>query len=46
MGLFQRALETYEANSGLIGVYRAGREPLAPVGHILTNANIEVTLNT
>ena len=45
MGLLQRAVETYDANAALIGVYREGREPLAPIGHILTNADIEITLN-
>ena len=45
MGLLQRAVETYDANAVLIGVYQAGRDPLAPIGHILTNAGIEVTLN-
>ena len=45
MGLLQRAVETYDANSGLIGVYQTGRDPLAPIGHVLTSANIEITLN-
>lgn len=29
----------------LAGVYREGHEPLAPIGHVLTSANIEITLN-
>lgn len=45
MGLLQRVIETYDANTALIGVYRDGHEPLAPIGHILTSANIEITLN-
>ena len=45
MGLLQRAIETYDANAGRAGVYEDGREPLAPIGHILTSANIEITLN-
>ena len=45
MGLLQRAIETYDANAALVGVYRDGHEPLAPIGHILTSANIEITLN-
>ena len=45
MGLLQKAVETYDANSTLIGVYRDGHEPLAPIGHTLTNANIEITLD-
>ena len=45
MGLLQRAIETYDANADLIGVYREGHEPLAPIGHTLTSPNIEITLN-
>ncbi len=45
MGLLQRAIETYDANTDLIGVYKVDHEPLAPIGHGLTSANIEVTLN-
>ncbi len=48
MGLLQRAIETYDANAGRAGVYQDGqdgREPLAPIGHILTSANIEITLD-
>ena len=33
MGLLQKAVETYDANAKLIGVYQAGRDPLAPIGH-------------
>lgn len=46
MGLLQKTLETYEAMEALAGVYEEGREePLAPVGHIVTRAQIEVTIN-
>lgn len=46
MGLLQKAIETYEAMEGLAGIYEAGRdEPLAPIGHIVTKAQIEVTIN-
>ena len=45
MGLLQRAIETYDANENLIGVYREGHEPLAPISHIIANADIEITLN-
>ena len=31
MGLLQKAVETYDANAKLIGVYQAGRDPLAPI---------------
>ena len=46
MGLLQKALETYEALEGLVGIYEDGKEePLAPIGHIVTKAQIEVTIN-
>lgn len=45
MGLFQRAVETYDSSQSLAGVYRAGHEPLAPIGHTLTSAAIEITLD-
>lgn len=44
MGLLQKAIETYDAMEVLAGVYEEGREPLAPVGHIVTRAQIEVTI--
>lgn len=45
MGLLQKALETYQAMEGLAGIYEEGKEPLAPVGHIVTKASIEVTID-
>lgn len=45
MGLLQKAVETYDVNAALIGEYRADKDPLAPIGHTLTNANIEITLD-
>ena len=46
MGLLQKALETYEAMEGLAGIYEEGKEePLAHIGHIVTKAQIEVTIN-
>lgn len=45
MGLWQKAVETYDANLRMVGVYEENHEPLAPIGHTLTNANIEITLN-
>ena len=46
MGLLQKALETYDAMERLAGVYEEGKEPLAPVGHIVTKAQIEVTIDS
>ncbi len=45
MGLLQKAVETYDAMSGLAGRYEEGKEPLAPVGHMVTKAQIEITLD-
>ena len=45
MGLLQKALETYDAMERLAGIYEEGKEPLAPVGHIVTRAQIEVTID-
>lgn len=45
MGLLQRAVETYDANLNRVGVYEEGHAPLAPIGHIITSANIEITLS-
>ncbi len=45
MGLLQKALETYDAMEALAGVYEEGKEPLAPIGHIVTKAQIEVTID-
>ena len=45
MGLLQKAVETYEAMNHLVGVYQEGKEPLAPIGHIIANAKIEVTIS-
>jgi len=46
MGLLQKALETYEAMEGLVGIYEEDKEePLAPIGHIVTRAQIEVTID-
>lgn len=46
MGLLQKALETYEAMKALAGIYEEGKEePLAPIGHIVTKAQIEITID-
>ncbi len=46
MGLLQKALETYEAMEKIVGIYEEDKEePLAPIGHIVTKAQIEVTIN-
>ena len=45
MGLFQKAVETYDCNQNLVGVARENCEILAPISHTLTRANIEVTID-
>lgn len=46
MGLLQKACETYDAMAYRAGtVYAEEKEPLAPVSHILTRAQIEITLD-
>lgn len=45
MGLLQKALETYDTMEQLAGIYVEGKEPLAPIGHIVTKAQIEVTID-
>ncbi len=45
MGLLQKACETYDLHASLAGVYREGHEPLLPIGHNLSSAKIEITLN-
>lgn len=45
MGLFQKAVETYDVHESLAGVIEEGKEPLAPVGCITTAAEYEITVN-
>ena len=45
MGLLQKAWETFECHAHLAGVTREGHETLAPVSHLLTSAEIEITLD-
>lgn len=44
MGLFQRALETYESHS-LFTQNTDGISAMAPVGHIVTRADLEITVD-
>ncbi|MBQ7146535.1 MAG: type I-C CRISPR-associated protein Cas8c/Csd1 [Lachnospiraceae bacterium] len=45
MGLFQNAVETYDAMKELAGVAISERKALAPVGHMTTKAKIEITID-
>lgn len=46
MGLLQKALETYECYHNHASQHREGEDMMAPVGHIVTRANIEITLDS
>jgi CRISPR-associated protein Csd1 len=45
MGLLQEAIKTYDCMSDYAGKIQAGKEPLSPVGHIITHAQIEITVD-
>lgn len=45
MGLLQKACETYDCHACYVGLLREGHETLAPISHILTSAQIEITLD-
>lgn len=46
MGLLQQAMKTYDSMSRIVGVTGGdGKEPLAPVGHITTKPQIQITIN-
>ena len=45
MGLLQRAVETYDAHQHLVGKNLDGHETLAPICHIVTRADLEITLD-
>lgn len=46
MGLLQKAVETYDAMVGRVGiVYENEREPLAPISHIMARPQIKITLD-
>lgn len=45
MGLLQKAVETFDCHAALAGKIREGHEPLVPVSHLLTRAQLEITVN-
>lgn len=45
MGLLQEAIKTYDCMHELVGKMEAGKEPLAPIGHVIRNAQIEITVD-
>lgn len=45
MGLLQKAVETYDSHESLVGAYIEGKAVLAPVSHIVTRADLEITID-
>lgn len=45
MGLLQKAVETYDSHRAYASNNREEQTMMAPVGHIITRAEIEITLN-
>ena len=45
MGLFQKAVETYDCHRDYVGTYHTDHAILAPIAHIVTRASLEITLS-
>ena len=45
MGLLQKAVETYNCHEQLAGRYLEDHAVLAPVGHTVTKADLEIVLD-
>ena len=45
MGLLQKAVITYNSHENLVGKIIEGHNVLAPVSHIVTSADIEITID-
>ncbi len=45
MGLLQKAVETYDFHRDFVGKQREGHQTLAPVSHIVTSADLEITID-
>ena len=45
MGLLQKAVETYDSHLNYASQNREGQSRMAPVGHIVTRAELEITLD-
>lgn len=45
MGLLQQAFKTYQAHNKEIGRITENTEPLAPISHMITRAQIEITVD-
>ncbi len=45
MGLLQKAVETFDCHNAYVGVVREGHHVLPPISHIVTSAQLEITLD-
>ena len=45
MGLLQKAVETYDSHQAYASLNREGQAVMAPVGHVITRAELEITLD-
>lgn len=45
MGLFQKAVETYDAHEYCVGMFEEGKEPLSPISHTIIQAGLVVTVS-
>lgn len=45
MGLLEKAVETYDCFAQEAGIVKENETPLAPISHIITNAEIEITID-
>ena len=46
MGLFQKAIETYDSMEFLAGKNIEGKETLAPIGHLIARAKAEIVIDS
>lgn len=46
MGLLQKAVQTYDSHRAYASENREGQVMMAPVGHIITRSDLEITLDT
>ncbi|MCD7847304.1 MAG: type I-C CRISPR-associated protein Cas8c/Csd1 [Oscillospiraceae bacterium] len=45
MSIWQKAYDTFENNTQLIGKIEEGKQPLVPVGHILKKVDVEISID-
>ena len=45
MSIWQKAYDTFEYNTQLIGEIKEGKQPLVPVGHVLKKVDVEISID-